>query len=65
MASEALGKFHCILLRPFQPYCQSPCPANREKSFESAWRCARKLTILPQRLEEVRIVHGNDAAEQV
>ena len=65
MAREAFGQGHRVALRPLQPQCQRSDPADREKGFEGAGCCARELPGLPQRRQQVRVAHGDDAAEQV
>ena len=47
MSREALGQCHRVALRPLQPQCQCPSPADREKRFEGAGCCTRKLPGLP------------------
>ena len=63
--AEALGQCHGVLLRALQPQRQRSRPANREKRFEGAGCCARQIAGLPQRGQQVRVAHRDDAAEQV
>ena len=65
MANEALGQCHRVALRPLQPQCQRPSPANREKRFEGTGCCTRELPSKPQRRQQIRVAHGDDPAEQV
>ena len=65
MAREAFGQCHRVALRPLQTQCQRPSPADREKCLERAGCCARELPGLPQRCQQVRVAHGDDASEQV
>jgi hypothetical protein len=65
MAGKTLGEGRRVVLRPLQPHAQRAGPANRQKRFQGSRRRTGELAGLPQRGQQLRVPHGDDAAEEI